>query len=125
VPDPARILIVDDEPEVCATIAETLTSSGYVVSQAQSAREALAMIAEAAPDVILLDIRMPEVDGVQALRGFRALAPDVPVIMLTANADVEMARMTLRLGAFDYVAKPYDLERLRDVVAAALLHGGA
>jgi DNA-binding NtrC family response regulator len=126
VPDPAaRILVVDDEPEVRSVLADGLSAVGYAVLQAQSALEALVVIGESPPDVILLDITMGEVDGVQALRGFRALAPHVPIIMLTGNADVEVARATLRLGAFDYIAKPYDLEHLREVVAAAVAHGGA
>lgn len=122
--EPVRILIIDDEPEVRATIAEALTDSGYVALQAEGLGEALAVIGKSRPSVILLDITMPGVDGLQALPGLRSLNPTVPIIMLTANTDADVARDTLRRGAFDYIAKPFELQRLRDVVAAAVLRSG-
>jgi DNA-binding NtrC family response regulator len=117
----ARILIVDDEPRVRGLIADSLRTIGYEVVEAGSAREAITAIGQAPTDVILLDIRMPEVDGVEALRRIKAIAPTVPVVMITGNTDVDVASDTLHMGAFDYLRKPFDLDHLRSVVAAAVV----
>ena len=76
------------------------------------------------PDVLLLDIAMPLIDGVAMLRRVRALYPELPVIMLTANADEEVAREALRRGAFEYVVKPFDFAYLARAVAAAVAQRG-
>jgi DNA-binding NtrC family response regulator len=120
----ARILIVDDEADVRETLADSLRPVGYQVVAMDNAREAIASLGHQPADAVILDIAMPDVDGVHALQLFRTFHPSVPIIMVTANADVEVARDTLRMGAFDYIAKPYDLERLRAVVAAAVAHHG-
>ena len=116
----SRILLVDDEPDILTTLIEVLEAEGYEVLSAHSARDAFMVIEASPPDVILLDITMPHMDGVTALRRIRAINPEVPVIMLTGNADEKVARDTLRRGAFDYVAKPFDVAHLRRVVAAAV-----
>jgi CheY-like chemotaxis protein len=72
---------------------------------------------------VLLDIRMPGMDGVQVLREIRARASALPVVMVTANENVALARLTLKLGAFDYVSKPFDFAHLDRAVTAALVHG--
>lgn len=119
-PRRARVLVVDDEPLILTTRIEILEPAGYEVLSAHSARDAFMVMEASPPDVILLDITMPHVDGVTALRRIRATNPEVRVIMVTANADEEVARDTLRRGAFDYVAKPFDFAHLRRVVAAAV-----
>jgi CheY-like chemotaxis protein len=123
-----RIVTVDDEVEVLRTLTEFLTSQGYEAVTAQSAREAFTAVAVAPPDVILLDIHMPHVGGVSALKHLRVSAlrhlrmmyPHVPVVMVTANPDVELAREALQFGAFDYVTKPFDFLYLARVLAAAV-----
>jgi DNA-binding response OmpR family regulator len=115
-----RILVVDDEPSVREVVSEYLTGQGYGVETAGDGQEALAVVRRAAPDLVLLDVRMPGIDGIETLRRIRALSDDVAVIMVTANEDVSLARETLKLGALDYVSKPFDFEHLERVVLAGL-----
>jgi DNA-binding response OmpR family regulator len=121
----ARVLVVDDEPAFLDMVRDTLTLAGYEVATAAAAGDALMLLQAASPDVILLDIAMPGMDGVTALQRLRALKPEVPVIMLTGNADDQVGRTTLPWGAFDYVAKPFESAHLVRVVEAAVLHRGS
>ena len=116
----ARVLVVDDEPMIVEILTDFLSAQGYEVVGMQSAADALTTMAVATPDVLLLDISMPLVDGMTVLRRVRALYPDLPVVMVTANSDEETAKNTLRRGAFDYVVKPFDFAYLARVVAAAV-----
>src|SRR5947208_802510 len=116
----ARILIVDDDREIVDLLREFLERNGYAVDSAANGREGLSRIVAARPDLVLLDIRMPDMDGMRALQLARAIDPTLAVIMVTGNEDIELARETLRAGAVDYVAKPLDLEYLTRAVAAAM-----
>lgn len=120
----ARILIVDDEDSVREVLSEYFTEQGYSVAMADAGETALALVQERAPDLVLLDVRMPGIDGVETLRRMRAIAPEVSVIMVTANEDVDLARETLKLGALDYVAKPFDFVYLERAVMAGLVQAG-
>ncbi|HUF92691.1 MAG TPA: response regulator [Candidatus Limnocylindria bacterium] len=120
----ARVLVVEDEAIVLDLLTEFLASQGYEVVGTRGAADAFTMMEVAPPDVLLLDINMPLVDGVTALRRVRALYPEVPVIMVTANVDETVARETLQRGAFDYVLKPFDFAHLIRVVEAAVARGG-
>ena len=115
-----RILVVDDEAPVREVLAEYFSTEGYAVESAGSGAEALSAVRCGRVDLVLLDVRMPGLDGVQVLRKIRELANGVPVIMVTANEDVALAKETLKLGAFDYVAKPFDFDYLDRAVAAGL-----
>jgi two-component system, response regulator, stage 0 sporulation protein F len=123
-PGLGRILIVDDEPSVREVLAEYFTEHGYDVSSAQGGAEALGLLKTFRPDLVLLDVRMPGLDGVETLRRLRETAPGIAVIMVTANEDVDVARDTLKLGALDYVAKPFDFTYLERAVMAGLTYGG-
>jgi DNA-binding response OmpR family regulator len=116
------ILIVDDEPLILGMVTEYFVERGYIVIAAASGQDALAAFARERPDVILLDIVMPGMDGFQILKRLRETDRSVPIIMLTANEDVALARETLAIGAFDYVAKPFDFEHLEQTVTAAMLY---
>jgi two-component system, response regulator, stage 0 sporulation protein F len=120
-----RLLIVDDELSVREVLGEYFSEQGYAVETAGDGDEALASVRRSAPDLVLLDMRMPGIDGVETLRRIRALAGDVVVIMVTANEDVALARETLKLGALDYVAKPFDFAYLERAVMAGLAQGRA
>jgi two-component system response regulator (stage 0 sporulation protein F) len=122
--EPGRILIVDDEAPVREVLNDYFVERGYVVFMASNGEEALAAFTREGPDVVLLDVRMPGIDGMQVLKRLREADPDVPVIMVTANEDLETARETLSIGAFDYVAKPFDFEHLNRTVVAAIVHSG-
>ena len=115
-----RILVVDDEAPVREVLTEYFATEGYAVEAATSGLEALSAVRGGRADLVLLDVRMPGLDGVQVLRRIRELTDSVPVIMVTANEDVSLARETLTLGAFDYVAKPFDFDYLERAVAAGL-----
>ena len=119
-----RILVVDDEAPVREVLAEYFTTEGYTVESAGSGLEALTLVRGGRADLVLLDVRMPGLDGVQVLRQIRELNDNVPVIMVTANEDVGLAKETLKLGAFDYVAKPFDFDYLDRAVAAGLARVG-
>jgi len=119
-----RILIVDDEQSVREVLSEYFTEQGYSVENAGGGEEALALVQRSTPDLVLLDVRMPGIDGVETLRRIREIAPDVSVIMVTANEDVGLARETLKLGALDYVAKPFDFVYLERAIMAGLAQSG-
>jgi two-component system response regulator (stage 0 sporulation protein F) len=119
-----RILVVDDEAPVREVLAEYFATEGYAVEAATSGVEALTAIRGGRADLVLLDVRMPGLDGVQVLRRIRELDERVAVIMVTANEDVSLAKETLKLGAFDYVAKPFDFDYLDRAVAAGLARAG-
>ena len=119
-----RILIVDDEQSVREVLSEYFMEQGYSVESADGGEEALALVRRSTPDLILLDVRMPGIDGVETLRRIREAVPDMSVIMVTANEDVALARETLKLGALDYVAKPFDFVYLERAIMAGLAQSG-
>ena len=107
---PKRILIVDDEPEIGGTRATILHAAGLDAAAVNGGRAALARLAEAPADLLILDVVMPEPDGFEILRRLRA-APataSLPVIMLTANADDGARARALELGPDDFIAKPFE-----------------
>jgi two-component system response regulator (stage 0 sporulation protein F) len=119
-----RILVVDDEQSVVEVLSEYFSGQGYTVKTASNGTEALRTVPEYRPAVVLLDVRMPGLDGVEVLRRIRAVDKSVAVIMVTANEDVELARETLKIGAFDYVSKPFDFGYLDQAVTLGLIHSG-
>ncbi|MBI1737033.1 MAG: response regulator [Candidatus Rokubacteria bacterium] len=119
-----RLLIVDDEKPVLEVLCEYFECQGHEVESAANGPDAIEAFARTRPDLVLLDVRMPGMDGVAVLERLRGL-DTTPVIMVTANEDIALARRTLQLGAFDYVSKPFDFVHLDRTVTAALLHGGS
>lgn len=112
-----KVLVVDDELEVRQILQEFLAHKGYEVYAAESGPEALNALDTFKPDVVLLDVLMPGMDGVETLKRMVALQPTLPVIMVTANADVGITSKLLGLGAADYIPKPFDLEYLDQAVS--------
>ncbi len=108
----ASILIVDDSPEVRVALTAALEDAGHTVSEASDGRDVVEQAALIQPDAIVLDINMPDVDGITALRGLRSdpLTRDLPVIMLTAVADLDHVQTAIAAGAQDYVLKPWDAD---------------
>ena len=111
-----KILVVDDDPEVRMATRDFLASKGHDVTLAEDGVQALKLLATVKPDVVLLDVAMPEMDGMEALRRIVASYPNLPVIMVTANADIEITSKVLQLGAADYVPKPFDLDYLDQAI---------
>jgi len=115
-----RVLVVDDEPELRAVLVEYLQGKGFEVLQAGGGEEALRRFPEFRPHIVLLDIMMPGLSGVETLRRIKTLQPGTAVIMVSAIEDQEAARQTLVLGAADYVAKPVDFQYLDSVLQVHL-----
>jgi two-component system nitrogen regulation response regulator GlnG len=119
----ANVLIVDDEPSICWGIRELLVDDGHDVSVAPSAEEALAAADERRPDAVLLDVRLPGMDGLTALGQLRERIGDAPVIIMTAFGDLQTAVGSLESGAFDYLPKPFNLDDVARIVRQALDRG--
>ena len=112
-----KVLIVDDEPEVRQVLQEFLSGRGYDVLVAESGSEALSVLGVDQPDLVLLDVTMPGMDGVETLRRIVARPQPVTVIMVTANADIATTSKLLAMGAVDYIPKPFDLDYLDQAVS--------
>jgi DNA-binding response OmpR family regulator len=111
-----KILVVDDEPEVRQLMEHFLIERGYEVRIAENGRLGLLALDTFVPDVVLLDMHMPEMDGLETLKRIAARAPSLPVIMVTVNDDVETTARLLQLGAADYVPKPFNLDYLEQAI---------
>ncbi|MBL8735537.1 MAG: sigma-54-dependent Fis family transcriptional regulator [Planctomycetes bacterium] len=107
-----QLLIVDDEPDLRWMLRGLFEDEGFVVHEAGDGDEALARLDEAAPDVVLSDMRMPRLPGIELLRTLRKRSPDLPVVLLSAVEDLATAVDAIKEGAFDYQAKPFDAARL-------------
>ena len=101
-----HILVVDDEPLVRSSLSELLTLSGYAVSVAANGREALNMLKDHHADILITDIKMPEMDGIQLLQQLKNIYPQIPVIIITSYGSIENAVDAMRQGAYDYITKP-------------------
>ena len=115
----ARLLVVDDEQHVRTSLACWFREEGYEVEVASGGKEALATIARTPVDILLVDIKMPGMDGLELQRRARELAPDATVIIMTAYAAVETAVQAMKEGAYDYIVKPFDPEELSRLVRKA------
>jgi DNA-binding response OmpR family regulator len=117
---PKRILVVDDEPMLVDLVVEHLRDSHYEVETATNGRQALAAVARQRPDVVLLDINMPGLSGIDVLKEIVKTDPSITVIMVSGNTDVAVTADAIRNGAFSYVPKPFDFRYLRHFIAASL-----
>ncbi|MBI3625880.1 MAG: response regulator [Candidatus Rokubacteria bacterium] len=111
-PGPIRALVVDDEPDVRAMLTDYLRENGFEAVGVWGGQEALRLIPEFRPHIILLDILMPGLSGVETLRRLKPVLHETCIIIITAHEDVETARRTLEMGAVDYVRKPVNLRHL-------------
>src|SRR6185503_2782366 len=114
--DSRGILVVDDDTAIRTSLAEAVAEWGGEVRTAEDATAALARVAEEAPDLVLSDVRMPGMDGVELLRILRQRAPSTDVILMTAYEDMPMVVAAMREGALDFLVKPLDLHALRAIV---------
>lgn len=117
---PQTVLVIDDDNNMRWVIRRALTQAGYNVAMAASGEEGLELLAQEPIDLVLLDLKMPGLDGLGVLRRFRQGPADVPVILLTAYASVQTAVEAMKLGATDYLSKPFDVEALKLAVERAL-----
>jgi DNA-binding NtrC family response regulator len=116
----ARILVVDDEKLIRWSVGERLQRDGYEVIAAESGEQALEMVAASAPDVMLLDVRLPGIDGLATLQRALALHPDVSVLMMSAHSTVDIAVEAMKHGAVDFLVKPFPFQSLDAAVQRAL-----
>jgi two-component system, NtrC family, response regulator AtoC len=115
-----RVLVVDDEALIRWSLAERLRADGYDIAEAATASEAVERASEQGPDLVLLDYKLPDEDGLVVLRKLRELDPDTLIVMLTAHSSVETVVEAMKGGAFDYLTKPFDLDDVSRRVARAL-----
>lgn len=115
-----RILIVDDEEAIVWGLAKLARNLGHTVDTASSAEEGLRLVVEERPDLVLLDVRLPGIDGISAIEQFREHIGETPVIVMTAFGALDTAVSAIRSGAFEYLLKPFDLEEVHSAVERAL-----
>src|SRR5512132_1138704 len=118
---PATVLLVDDEKNIQLTLSRALSMEGYAVEVAGGGREALEKIAALPVDVVVMDVRMPGLDGISVLAKARETRPELPVVIMSGHGSIETVRSAFRLGAFDYLEKPItEKEKLLVAVRNAL-----
>lgn len=118
--NPPRILLIDDEAIALANLTHVLEREGYAVTACKDGEAGLAALAKGDYDLVLTDLKMPGLDGMEVLRRMRVEHPDVPVIMITGHASLDSAVEAMKAGAYHYLAKPFRLAEAREVVRSAL-----
>lgn len=116
-----KILVIDDEEHMCWALEKGLRQEGYQVLTATRGKKGLELIRQETPSLIILDLKMPEMDGLEVLVRAKDLLPKLPVIMITAHGTIDTAIEAMKLGAADYITKPFDLDELKMVVKQALM----
>ena len=117
---PAKVLVVDDEPSIRRTLREILEFEKYQVEEAGDGVECLTKLKVGKYDVVLCDIKMPKMDGMEALERIQILSPDTPVVMISGHANIDNAVEAVKKGAFDFISKPPDLNRLLITIRNAM-----
>jgi len=116
----AHILVVDDEPNVRKVLGALLEQAGYTATLAADGHEALALVRSRDPELLISDLKMPGMDGLDLLRAVQKAFPEIPVVLLTAHGTIEAAVEAMKHGAFDFLTKPFEKERVLEVVAKGL-----
>ena len=119
----SRILVVDDEKMIRWGLRTALEQSGYQVEEAETAAAAIEAVNRETPDVVLLDYKLPDRTGLEVLRAIKPIAPSLPVVMITAHASVDGAVEAMKVGAYDYFGKPFEIEEVLLTVGRALEAG--
>jgi len=117
---PDTVLVVDDEEQIRNTLRGVLADEGFEVIEAADGRQALDLLQRTPPRLAIVDVWMPEVDGIELVARMREQAPGVPIIVISGHGTIETAVRVIRLGAFDFLEKPFQLESLLQVVDRAL-----
>ncbi|NPV26726.1 MAG: response regulator [Firmicutes bacterium] len=114
------ILVVDDQMGVRRLLFEAFKEDGYEVRLAASGFEAISQVNSAPPQLILMDMKMPGMNGLEALREIKRINPDIAVIMMTAYGELEIVAEAMKLGVKEYITKPFDINELRELVGKVL-----
>lgn len=115
-----QILIIDDEKDIGLYFKKVLAPEGYTVYTALDGVDGLQIVKEKKPDIVLLDLKMPKMDGIEVLQKIKKIDKNLIVIVITAYGTMETARMAMKFGAFDYITKPVDLEYVKAVIRDGL-----
>ena len=118
--EPTTILVVDDDPSVRRFLKSALRKKGHRVVAAATGQEAVPMVFHQQVDIVLIDVKMPGLSGTQTLRHLLEVDPSLAVIMLTGYGSIATAREAMRLGAYDYLTKPFDPAYLEEAIADSL-----
>ncbi|MFQ6115667.1 MAG: sigma-54-dependent transcriptional regulator, partial [bacterium] len=117
------ILVVDDDKNICKMIEINLRKErSYTVKSATNGEACLKIVRESPPDLVLLDIQMPGIDGIETLKRIRETEPIIPVVMMSAHGTIEKAVQSMKLGAYDFITKPFASDRLLVTVNNALMN---
>ena len=115
-----KILIVEDEPRMCESLEYLLKTKGYEVKTTTCGRDALSLIAEIEFDLVVLDIHLPDMMGTELMEKFKTQIPDIPIIVITGDANLDSALISLKCGAYDYLRKPFEFEEFLRTIENAL-----
>ncbi|MGB9975827.1 sigma-54-dependent transcriptional regulator [Thermovenabulum sp.] len=115
-----KILIIDDEPAICKALQISLKSEGFEVDTALSAKEGIKKFKAILPDVVVLDLRLPDSDGIKVMESIKAIEKDTIIILITAYGDTKTAVEAVKKGAYDFITKPFDLDELKISIKKAL-----
>jgi two-component system response regulator (stage 0 sporulation protein F) len=120
-----KLLIVDDQNGIRLLLAEVFSSEGYQTYQASNGERALEIVREEPPDLVLLDMKIPGMDGLEILKNLKKINPDIKVIMMTAYGELDMIKEASQLGAIMHFTKPFDIDELRLAVNNQLQNGSS
>ena len=109
-----KILVIDDEPDVGEVMKDFLNSQGYSADSTTRAVQGLEWVEKEKPDVVLLDVMMPEIDGIECLKRIRQISPETVVIIISGLQEEKIAKQAIQYGAYDYVTKPFDFHFLQN-----------
>ena len=115
-----RILVIDDEERMCWALDRALSNEGYQVVTATRGLQGIALAQKAEPSIVILDLKMPDIDGIEVLKELKKINPSIPVIMITAHGTIDTAIEAMKIGATDYITKPFKLEEIKVQVEQAL-----
>lgn len=118
-----KVLIVDDQFGIRVLLQEVLSQEGYTVFQAPNGQKALELVKEESPDLILLDMKIPGMDGLEILRNICRMEVDTKVIMMTAYGELDLIQEAMEMGALAHFTKPFDIDELRQAVRAQFNNG--
>lgn len=117
----AKLLIIDDEPDLCAIFQRIFQEEGHSVATATTGQEGIAKSRADQPDLIFLDLKMPSMDGITCLKRLRMVSKVSKIVVLTGYGTLKTAKEAMCLGAYDYTAKPFDLDLIRDLIQEVTL----
>ncbi|MBU1998997.1 MAG: response regulator [Candidatus Omnitrophica bacterium] len=116
----AKLMVIDDESSICSLLCKVFEPEGYEVVTEIDPVKALERFKKEKPDCLLLDIKMPKVDGIEILSAVKEIDASIAVIMITGYGNLENAMESMKLGAYDYITKPFDLDFIKMVVKRSL-----